>query len=102
MNHVAADDRVGAFDRPRMTADIERDRRPDILQAFRLDPRGNRRMHLRIRLARLPFERGQGSGKMRNMCCPVPLAISSTRPFFGSTRFSTSRIASLLRSAAGQ
>src|SRR6185503_15721498 len=34
-------------------------------------------------------------------CCPVPLAISKTRPRLGRTRASTPRIGSLLRSAAG-
>src|SRR5919199_1448315 len=35
-------------------------------------------------------------------CCPVPLAISSTRPRCGRTRRSTSRIGPLFRSAAGK
>src|SRR5690606_30825786 len=35
-------------------------------------------------------------------CWPVPLAISSTRPLFGSARRSTSRIGPLFRSAAGE
>src|SRR3954470_21370262 len=34
-------------------------------------------------------------------CCPVPLAISNTRPRRGRTRASTSSIGPLLRSAAG-
>src|SRR3954468_21576321 len=34
-------------------------------------------------------------------CWPVPLAISSTNPLAGRTRFSTVRIGPLLRSAAG-
>jgi hypothetical protein len=100
MDHVDTQDGIGVIDGPLRPAHVEVERRQHVRQARLGQPAGDRRAHLRIGFARLPGQAGSALAKCTT-CWPVPLAISSTRPDCGSTRWSTARIGSLLRSAAG-
>ena len=104
MHHIQGDHRVKwsvVLHAPYPFAHVDRDRRMHIGEPFVGRPRLD--AGARGRVGSLGSQTSLGSALAKQTTCsPVPDPISSTMPFFGRTRISTSRIGPQLRAADGE